>query len=159
MQNEIFCVTQLRSSGEDHWPVARAKRVYDTRINRTESLWVQNMGPRLTHEGHATRNVSGVYRPRDVQESRGGRTARKQEVEGVRQRRHLCRMAIAMRGCDQRGHVVHPYQQLAIDEDITEGHDNCDNRKEVALDNLCVFRVQNLSIHARMSSGTSPPHM
>jgi hypothetical protein len=78
MQKEIFCVTQLRSSGEHHWLVARAKRVYDMRISRTESLWVQSMGPSLTHEGHATRNVSGVRLPRDVQESRGGRKARKQ---------------------------------------------------------------------------------
>ena len=71
------------SSGEDHWQVARVKRVYDTRISRTESLWVQNMGPRLTHEGHATMNVSGVCfqgtcagiegRPKGPQAAGGGR--------------------------------------------------------------------------------------
>ena len=77
-QNEIFWVPQLRISGEDHWPVARANRGYDTRISRVESVWVQSMGPISTHKGHATRNVSGVRLPRDVQEPGSGRKAREQ---------------------------------------------------------------------------------
>ena len=116
-QNEIFWVPQLRISGEDHWPVARANRGYDTRISRAESIWV----------------------PRDVQEPGSGRKAREQEVEGVRQGRHLWRVTIAMHGRAQRGHVVHPYQQLAVAEDIAEGHDCSDNREELALVNLLLF--------------------
>jgi exosome complex RNA-binding protein Csl4 len=79
-------------------------------------------------------------------------------VEGVRQGRHLWRVTIAMHGCAERGHVVHPYQQLAVAEEIAEGQDRSDNREELALV-FCFFRVPKLSIHARVSSGTSPPHM
>ena len=68
-QDEICWVPHLRSSGEDHWPVARANRGYD-------SIWVQSMGPISTLKGHATRNVSGVRLPRDVQEPGSGRKAR-----------------------------------------------------------------------------------
>jgi hypothetical protein len=44
-----------------------------------------------------------------------------------------------MHGCDERGHVVDPYQQLTVSEDIAEGHDRCDNREELALVNLLLF--------------------
>jgi hypothetical protein len=44
-----------------------------------------------------------------------------------------------MHGRAQRGHVVHPYQQLAVAEDIAEGHDCSDNREELALVNLLLF--------------------
>jgi hypothetical protein len=47
--------------------------------------------------------------------------------------------AIAMHGRAQRGHVVHPYQQLAVAEDIAEVHDRSDNRQELALVNLLLF--------------------
>ena len=105
-QNKMFCVAQLRSSGEDHWSVAREQRVYDTRINRAESRWVQNMGPSLTHKGHATRDVGGVRLPRNVQKKRGGRKTNQQQMKGVRQRRHLGRVTIAMHGIAECGHVT-----------------------------------------------------
>jgi len=49
----------------------------------------------------------------------------------VRQGRHRWRVTIAVHGCAQRGHVGHPYQQLAVAEDITNGHDCSDNREEL----------------------------
>ena len=53
--------------------VARAKRGYNTRISGAESIWVQDMGPIATQEGHGTRNVSRVRLPREVQEPGVGR--------------------------------------------------------------------------------------
>jgi len=80
-------------------------------------------------------------------------------VEGVRQKRHLGRVTIAMHGCAERGRVVHAYQQLAVTEDIAEGHDRSDNSEELSLVDLVLFRVPKLSIYARMSSGTSQPRI
>ena len=52
-------------------------------------------------------------------------------MEGVRQGRHRWRVTIAVHGRDQRGHIGHPYQQLAVAEDITKGHDCSDDREEL----------------------------
>jgi hypothetical protein len=53
-----------------------------------------------------------------------------------------------MHGRAERGHVVHPYQQLAVSEDIAEGHDRRDNREELALVNLLLL-LRAETVHPR----------
>jgi hypothetical protein len=53
-----------------------------------------------------------------------------------------------MHGCAERGHVVDPYQQLAVSEDIAEGHDRRDNREELALVNLLLL-PRSETVHPR----------
>jgi hypothetical protein len=53
-----------------------------------------------------------------------------------------------MHGRVERGHVVHPYQQLAVSEDIAEGHDRRDNHEELALVNLLLL-LRAETVHPR----------